>query len=199
MTYTAVDLEKFSLADFSLHAASNPLGLGQVRPFACRARSDVKNRAGTRTAAQIPPQIQLGVTTCGRQKAPDGSRGASGRPKGAVGRLQEASSRPPRGHQTTPGAPLDLPWASPDVSKRLQVGFRVASGRPKAPLDVSKRLQVGILAHVRSGQVRSRDERRRDETRRAETRRDETKRDETRQDKTRRGEARRDKTIGYEM
>ena len=54
-TYTAVDLEKFSLADFSLHAASNPLGLGAVRLFAVLARSDVKNRAGTRTRASKTP------------------------------------------------------------------------------------------------------------------------------------------------
>ena len=125
MTWTAVDLEKFSLADFSLHAASNPLGLGAVPLFPCRARSDVKSRAGTRTRASKTP-FQRYIPTTG------GPRGL----KTAPGTSLDGSHSVPRGLQTAPRAFQEAPQGFPEAFRRPQE-------RTKRPPDASKSTSRG--------------------------------------------------------
>ena len=186
-------MEKFSLADFSLHAGSNPLALAGFAQFPCRAWSDVKNRAGTRTRARITPQRQFGETTCGRQRPQDGSRGASRR-------LRERSERPPDGSTSIPRgskrAPRGLQTASralQGVSGRLQEHFKRVSdasgGLETSPRALQEALQMGTdkksQEKLRQYKIRQ-DTTRQDEIRQDDTRYDWTRRSKPRQDKTRR-------------
>ena len=95
--------------DFSLHAASNPLGLGRDPRFACRARSDVKNRAGTRTRAS-KTQFRLRSVRPGR---PTGL-------KTAAGASPDGSKSVPRGLQTAPRALQEAPRELQEASRRHQ-------------------------------------------------------------------------------
>ena len=113
--------------DFSLHAGSNPLALVGLAPFAGRARSDLKNRAGTRTRAQITPHRQFGETTCGRQRPQDGSRGASGGLRERPERPPDGSESIPRGSKRAPRGLHTAPRALREASRGLQEHFKRAS------------------------------------------------------------------------
>ena len=125
MRYRAPEPDRWG--DFSLHAASNPLALGGSAPFPCRARSDVKNRAGTRTRASKTHFQRYVPLAWGAQRPQDGSRDVSRRLSQRSERPPDGSESIPRGSKRAPRGLHTAPRALREASRGLQEHFKRAS------------------------------------------------------------------------
>ena len=134
-------MEKFSLADFSLHAASNPLGLGRDPRFARRARSGVKNES-----TNYAFSTEIGEAWAS-QRPQDGSRGASRRLRERAERPPDGSTSIPRGSKRAPRGLQTASRALQGVSGRHQEHFKRVSdasgGLETSPRALQEALQMG--------------------------------------------------------
>ena len=126
MIYNEVDWEKFALADFSLHAGSNPLALGR---FPC---SPSWPGLTSKTGLGLEREHQK-RTFRGRFLWPGGPRGL----KTAPGTSLDGSHSVPRGLQTAPRAFQEAP-------RELQEACTRPQERSERPQEASKSTSRGF-------------------------------------------------------